>query len=61
MGFLGLLLFSNAKLYQRRTNISDQVGTLRVQVDKLEQQNKKFRGRIEETASEGYLEKTARE
>lgn len=61
LGIFGFLSFSNARLYQRRMDLSNQAGTLQNEVDRLDQDNKKLHNRLEQAGTQEYLEKTARE
>lgn len=61
LGITGVLVFSNFKITQKRTQLQSQIESLKKEIQILEEKNQKLKAGISESQTEDYLEKKARE
>jgi len=59
--FAGFLIFSNWRIYQRRTDLTSQIQALEKQVQEVEKRNQELKAGISQLSDKGYLEEMARE
>lgn len=58
---VGLLVFANWKMGQKRADLLSQIDSLKQEIAELEKKNEDMKKGISQSTQEGYLEKEARE
>lgn len=61
LAIVGLLVFSNLKIGERKKEVTSQIEVLKQEIQKLEERNAQLKSGISQSLSPDFLEKEARE